>query len=86
MDAGVAAARGSFTVPGSAAAPADLSGGIGISAGATASLSAGATASLSAGASASAAAGLVVRDRPQVDTRAMTFGRGVPLKPPVSVR
>jgi hypothetical protein len=78
VDAGVTAARGSFAVPGSAAAPADLSGGTGITA--------GATASLSAGASASAAAGIVVRDRPQVDTRAMTFGRGVPLKPPVSMR
>ena len=84
VDAGVATARGSFEVPGSATASADLSGGIGISAGATASLAAGATASPSAGAS--AAAGVVVRDRPQVDTRAVTFGRGVPLKPPVSRR
>jgi contractile injection system tube protein len=52
VDAGVAGARGSFAVPGSAAARPDLSG-------------------------------TVVRDRAQVDVRAVTFGRGVPLKPPV---
>jgi Contractile injection system tube protein len=96
VDAGVAAARGSFAVPGSTAPSADLSGGTGIPAGATASLSAGASAaadlgggvdvSAGAGVSGDAVAAVVVRGRPQVDTRAVTFGRGVPLKPPVSRR
>ncbi len=55
-DAGVAAARGSFAVPGSVSA--------------------------SAGISASATTGGAAR----VDTRAVTYGSGVPLKPPATLR
>lgn len=83
VDAGVAGARGSFAVPGSAAAAPDLSGGASAQASATASLSRSAGAQGAATAGAGGSAGTVVRDRAQVDVRAVTFGRGVPLKPPV---
>lgn len=80
--AGDALARASFSVPGSAAAtgfPApSVSAPGGVSASAVAS--AGAAASGGAAASATAAA------RAEVDPRASTFGRSVPLKPPPRLR
>jgi hypothetical protein len=86
VDAGVASSRGSFAVPGSAAAAPDLSGAAGGQVSATASLSVSAGAQAGATAGARGSAGIVVRDRAQVDVRAVTFGRGVPLKPPVRPR
>jgi hypothetical protein len=83
-EAGVARARGSFAVPGSASVDAGVvvSGAVSASAGASASD----VASVFGGASTQGGGSASVRATARVDRRAVSYGRGVPLKPPATRR